>query len=328
VTSRVGCRRLVVLTAIAAFAAAAAGTAVGDSGSTGGAVKSTTFLDTVGEQGPDIETVIVSNDANGNLTFRIDIPTQPSLTEDLRIGVWLDSDADERTGLGVERVQGADHFLLLDRWELGLAEVAFFTCSGSTCSGGKALPTASGPPLRFSYRDGATFTIDAVEVGIELSQRMRFSIEAWTGVGFDPITRRYDFTNAIPDFAPDGAGRWLGYPSAQGEDFWTYESGSVLVSSFSAQPARPRAGTPFALRLALVDAETGAPLTSGSVSCPMNIAGEPLRPRSRGFVGTRAVCTFSIPADVRGRTFQSTISVSAAGEKVTRSVSGRVLAAR
>jgi hypothetical protein len=322
------CRRLVVFTAIGAFAAAAAGGAGGDSGSASGPAKTTTFRDAVGEPGPDIETVVVSNDASGELTFRIDIPNQPLITVDLRIRVWLDSDANVRTGLGVEGVRGADHFLLLDRWELGLGEVAFFTCSGSTCSGGKTLPNASGPPLRFSYLDGATFALDAAELGIELSQRMRFSIEAWTGVGFDPITRRYDFTNAIPDFAPDGAGRWLGYPSAQGEDFWTYESGTVLVRSFSAQPAKPRAGSPFALRLALVSADTGAPVASGLVSCSMTIAGGQVRPRSRGFIGTRAVCEFAIPERTPGRTFESAIFVSFGGERITRSLSGRVLAAR
>ncbi len=317
--------RLVILTAIAALAAAGAA-AAGDSGST---AKSATFRDAVGEQGPDIETVVVSNDANGGLTFRVDIPGYPSITEDLRIRVWLDTDVNANTGLGVEGVRGADYFILLDRWELGLGEVALFTCSGSTCSGGKALPTGSGTSLRFSYRGGvATFTVDSADLGVLSLERLRFSIEAWTGIGFDPIAKRYDFTNAHPDFAPDGAGRWLGFPSAQGEDFWTFDASALLVRSFSAQPAKPRAGRQFAVRLALVATETGAPVTSGSVSCSMKVAGEPLRPRSRGFVGTRAVCAYAIPTNARGRPFQSTISVTFGGEKITRSLSGRVLAAR
>jgi hypothetical protein len=328
VTSRVGCRRLVVLTAIAAFAAGTAGAAISDSGSGANVGKTATFRDFVGEEGPDIETVVVSIDGRGHLSFRIDIPTYPTITDDMRIRIWLDTDANLGTGVGVDGVRGADYFIVLDRWELGLGEVALFICSATTCSGGKALPTSSGTPLRFSYRDGATFTVDPADLGMQGVERVRFSIEAWTGIGFDPITRRYDFTTARSDFAPDGAGRWFGYPSAQGEDFWTYDAQRMLVRSFSAQPAKPRAGRQFALRLAPVDAETGAPLTSGGVSCAMKIGGTPLRPRSRGFVGTRAVCSYSIPADARGQMFQSTISVSSAGEKVTRSVSGRVLAAR
>jgi hypothetical protein len=328
VISSVGRRRLVVLTLIVAFAAGTAGAAISDSGSGADVGKTATFRDAVGEEGPDIETVVVSIDGRGHLSFRIDIPSYPSITDDMRIRVWLDTDVDVTTGLGVEGVRGADYFILLDRWELGLGEVALFTCSGSMCSGGKALPTSLGTPLRFSYRDGATFTVDPADLGMQSVERVRFSIEAWTGIGFDPIARRYDFTNASSDFAPDGAGRWLGYPSAQGEDFWTYEASAVFVKSFSAQPAKPRAGRQFSLRLALIGADTKAPFASGFVSCSMKVAGQPLRPSTRGFVGTRAVCTYSIPPDARGRTFESTISVSAAGEKVVRSLSGRVLAAR
>jgi hypothetical protein len=317
--------RLIALAALAALAAATAGAAVGYSTSVRLAAESTTFSDAVGEDptAPDIGTVVVSNDDSGLLTFRIEIPSHPELTEDLRIRVWLDTDADSETGM-----RGADRFLLVDRWEFGLGEAALFACNGTTCSGGKALPTRSGPPLRFAYRDGATLTVEAGDLGIVGPQRIVFWIEAWSGIGFDPVTRRYDLTNARPDFAPDGAGRRLGYPSAEGEDSWIHDSGSMFVSSFSAQPARPRAGKTFRLLLGATRTDADAPLMTGTVSCSMKIAGTPLRPRSRGFVGTRAVCTFSIPADARGRTFQSTISVSSAGEKVTRSVSGRVLAAR
>lgn len=322
--SRECCRRLVVLTAIVALSAAAAGGAAGDSGSTSGAAKTTTFRDAVGEPGPDIETVVVSSDANGQLTFRIDIPNHPLITDDLRIRIWLDADADVGTGLGQQGVRGADYFLLLDRWELGLGEVGFFTCSGSVCSGGKVLPSGSGTSLRFSYRDGATFTLNAAELGLGRMERVRFSIEAWTGIGFDPVARRYDFTNARPDFAPDGAGRWLGYPDARGADFWTYDARTMLVKSFSATPAKPRAGRPFTLRLVLVRADTGVTLTTGAVSCSTKVGGRALRPSSRGFVSGRATCAFAVPADVRGRVFQSTIAVRFAGATVTRSIAGKV----
>ena len=149
--------RLIVLTA---RRTRGSGAAAGDSGS---AAETTTFGDAVGEDfaAPDIRTVVASNDDGGLLTFRIDIPSHPELTEDLRIRVWLDTDADPETGL-----RGADRYLLVDRWELGLGEVALFTCGGTSCSGGKALPTRSGPPLRFAYRDGATLTVEAADLGV------------------------------------------------------------------------------------------------------------------------------------------------------------------
>jgi hypothetical protein len=312
--------RLTVLIAVAALAAGA-GAAGGNSTSLRSGAESTTFSDAVGEDpaGPDIGKVIASNDDKGLLTFRIEIPSHPQITEDLRIKVWLDTDADASTG-----VRGADRYLVVDRWEFGLAEVALFTCDGNKCSGGKALPRRSGPPVRFAYRDGATLTVDAADLGIVGPQRIPFWIEAWSGIGFDPVTRRYDLTNARADFAPDGAGRRLGDPGAQGEDAWIHDSGPMFAESFSVQPARARAGKPFSMRLAVIRTDTDAPLTSGAVTCSAKIVTKPLRPQSSGFVGNRAVCAFSIPEDATGRSFQSAISVRFAGETLTRTFSGRV----
>jgi hypothetical protein len=314
--------RLISLTALAALAGVAAGVTAGHSTSLGSTAESTTFSDAVGEDltAPDIGTVVVSNDDSGLLTFRIEIPSHPELTEDLRIRVWLDTDADPETGL-----RGADRYLLVDRWELGLGEVALFTCGGNSCSGGKALPRRSGPPLRLAYRDGATLTVEAADLGIVGPQRIVFWIEAWSGIGFDPVTRRYDLTNARADFAPDGAARRLGYPGAEGEeDAWIHDSGSMYASSFSVQPARPRAGKPFSLRLAAISTDTGAPVTSGTVACSMRIAGKSLRPTSSSFAGGSAVCTFSVPAGTERKDFTSTIVLRSQGETLPRTISGRV----
>ncbi len=313
--------RLIFLAALAALAVGAVGSTAGHSTSLRLTAESTTFSDAVGEDlaAPDIGTVVVSNDDTGLLTFRIEIPNHPLLTEDLRIRVWLDTDADSETGL-----RGADRYLLVDRWELGLGEVALFTCGSTVCSGGKALPTRSGPPLRFAYRDGATLTAEAADLGIVGPQRIVFWIEAWSGIGFDPVTRRYDLTNARPDFAPDGAGRRLGYPSAAGEDSWIHDSGTMYAESFSAQPTRPRAGKPFSLRLAAISTDTGAPVTSGTAACSMRIAGKPLRPTSSSFTGGSAVCTFSIPAGTERKDFTSTIALRSQGETLPRTISGRV----
>jgi hypothetical protein len=314
--------RLIFLTALAALAVGAVGSTAVHSTSLRLTAESTTFSDAVGEDlaAADIGTVVVSNDDTGLLTFRIEIPNHPLLTEDLRIRVWLDTDADSETGL-----RGADRYLLVDRWALGLGEVALFTCGGTSCSGGKALPTRFGPPLRLAYRDGATLTVEAAGLGIVGPQRIVFWIETWSGIGFDPVTRRYDLTNARPDFAPDGAARLLGYPGAEGEeDAWIHDSGSMYASSFSVQPARPRAGKQFSLRLAAISTDTGSPVTSGTVACSMRIAGKPLRPTSSSFTGGSAVCTFSIPTGTKRKDFTSTIVLRSQGETLPRTISGRV----
>jgi hypothetical protein len=311
--------RLIVLIALGAVTVGAAGSTVGHSSSVGAAA-STTFSDAVGEDpiAPDVGTVVVTSDS-GLLTLRIEIPSHPLLTDDLRIRVWLDTDADPQTGL-----QGADRYLIVDRWEYGLGEAALFAC-GTTCDGGKTLPMRAGPPLRFAYSNGATFTVLAADLGIRGPQRVVFWIEAWSGIGFDPVTRRYDLTNARSDFAPDGAARRLGNPSAQGEeDAWTHDSGSMYASSFTAQPTKPRAGKQFILRLAAITTDTGSPVTSGTASCSMRIAGKPLRPTSKAFADGAAVCTFSIPASTKGKEFISTIVLRSQGETLPRTVSGQV----
>ena len=110
-------RGRLVLAAIAT--AAAVGATAGHSESLRETPESTTFVDAVAEDpaAPDIGTVVVSNDDSGLLTVRIEIPSHPVLTEDLRIRVWLDTDANSETGL-----RGADRYLYVDRWELGLGE--------------------------------------------------------------------------------------------------------------------------------------------------------------------------------------------------------------
>jgi hypothetical protein len=183
--------------------------------------------------------------------------------------------------------------------------------------------------LRFSYENGvAVFSFDAAKLArqepfrIGGLERFRFWIVVESGVRFDPSTGRWDFTDWRRDVAPTEPPAGRGFPSR--DQFWIYESRPLLVKDFSSAPARPRAGKPFALRLAAIHSDTGAALTSGAVACSSTIANKPLRPRSRGFVDERAVCVFAIPANAKGRTLRSTISVQFGGTKLARSVSGRV----
>lgn len=294
---------------------------------------SATFEDAVGEDpaGPDITTVSVSNDDAGELTFRVALPSHPILTEDLRIRIWLDYDDDPATGLDGLR-NGLDHFLLVNPGSLGVGEAGLFVCQpnydqsgqrvGSMCSGGRE--SAMRASLRFSYDKGAVFSFDSEKLKrtepftIGSLKRFRFLVEVWSGIRYDPATRTWDFTNAHWDFAPTEKQ----FPSR--DEYWVYESRPLLVKSFSATPATPRAGGSFALRLAAIRTDTGAALTSGTVSCSFKLAGQTLRPRSARFVGRRAVCVFAIPTSARGRRFRTAISVQSGGTRLTRSLSGRV----
>ncbi len=271
--------------------------------------KQTVFRDAVAESpaGPDVRLVTVSSDAD-LLTFRIDVPTHRVLTEDMRLRVWLDADDDRKTGLAVEGLEGFDHHLVVDRWELGYGAVGLFRCSGSVCSGGRD-PESS---LRFAYADGATFAIEARELGLRRLERVSFSVVVTTGIRFDPVARSYDVTNARLDTAPEPG------------TVWTYDARVLRVTSFSAAPAKVRAGTLQIMRLGAIRTDTGKVLTKGRVSCSARIDGKVVPVRAQRFVGPRAVCAFAVPANTSGKRFRSTIGIVFGGAEVSRSLSGRI----
>ena len=316
--------------ALVVFAPEAAGGAADGQALTQTAANGATFQDATGEAAgaPDITKVVVSNDDKGVLTFSVAIPSHPVLTEDMRIFIWFDFDDDPTTGLA----QGLDHLLVVDVGSVGFgaAGLAFCGYPGPSCGVVEGwLGFGARVSLRFSYENGAAvFSFDAAKLArkepfrIGGLERFRFWIVVESGVRFDPVTRRWDFTDWRRDVAPTDPPVGSGFPAR--DQFWIYESRPLLVRDFSANPATPRAGRPFALRLAAIRTDTGAALTSGAVSCSFTIAGKPLRSRSQGFVGQRAVCVSAIPANAKGRTFRGTISVQSGGAKLTRSVSGRV----
>jgi hypothetical protein len=265
-----------------------------------------TFEDARSENpaGIDISRVVVTSNAYGEIVFRVDIPTDSTFTDDMRIRIWVDSDDDPTTGLhstGAGLLGGGDYFLLADNFGAELYG----------CSNPPACDTF-GPKQQFSfgfsYRDGATFTIDADDLG--KTKRFRFAVSAYDGLVYTPDVG-YDFTNAHFDVAP-GLNEW-----------WTYDTRALLAKRFSATPTRARAGKQFTLALTTVRTDTGA-VARGRVSCSFKTGGRSLAPRSRGFVRDAARCAFDIPASSRGKRFRSSITVVAAGHTLTRSVSGRI----
>jgi hypothetical protein len=269
------------------------------------AANSAQFQDATGEdpQGPDITSVAVSNSDEGLITFRINIPNRATLTEDMRVRVWVDSDSNRQTGLTVPNREGLDAFLLWDR-----DGVQFFRCSGSSCSGGRVQGT-----LRASYRSGATFGISAYDLK---TKRFRFTVEAAAGLRFDPATKTFDVTNARWDYAP-----------AQ-EQLWSYTvrfgPSRLLVKSFSTTPAQPTAGKTLIARLAATRNDTGAVLSRGRVSCVASIGGKPVKPRSQRFSAGQAVCVYAIPAKARGQRIRGSVTIALEGVKVTKAFSRKI----
>ena len=269
------------------------------------AANEVSFEDARGEDpsGPDITRVVVRNGADGLLTFRINIPSHPTLGEDMRITVWVDSDFDRATGLTGDELAGFDYFLRRDRDGTRL-----FRCGASSCS--NAVPQRT---LAFSYGGGATFSVNAFELA---TKRFRFRIDATAGIGFDPATRRYDFTKAKLDFAPGQS------------QFWTYDvrlgPSRLVAKSLSLTPSRTTPGKPLRVALIATRGDTGPAVASGRAACSATIGGKPAKLRSSGFARGRATCTFVIPKNAEGRTIRGSITIVSGTQRVTKTFSRRI----
>ena len=306
--SRVGLGASLVLAVLGAAAANATPGAL--------ATNTATYGDERGEDplGPDITTVRVSNDDAGAITIRVDIPTHPTLTEDMRLRLWF-ADGDPATGLSEG---GADAFILVDAYLLGLGHAGLYTCRGNTCS--TVWPDRPvSASLRFSYARGARFTIDAadLDIGTALgtSTRLDFSVAAYSNVAYDPATG-FDLSHAHFEFAPGPT------------DQWTYlvqvGPSRLIVRQFGIGPSPSRAGQPMVVSLAARRDDTGTAVTTGKVACKATIAGRALRPRFRGFAAKSAVCWYRLPGTARGKTVRGSISLAYAGKSVTRTFVRRI----
>jgi hypothetical protein len=245
----------------------------------------------------DIARVVVGSSEDGEIAFRIELPTNPTFTDDMRIRVAIDTN-DEKAMARREN----EYFFLVDNYGANL-----YACRNPP------MCDVFGPRLwrsfGFSYAAGAaTFSTELDDLGGV--KRLRLRAIAYDGIAITPGVG-YDFTNAHVDFAPE-AERW-----------WTYDTRALVAKSFSASPASPRAGRPFSLSLTTVRTDTGA-IARGPVSCSFKLAGKTLTARAHGFIGRRARCAFDIPATSRGARFRSSISVAVAGHALTRSISGRI----
>ena len=198
------------------------------------------------------------------------------LTEDMRFFIWLDYDDRSTTGLD----QGLDHLLMVDVGAVGFgaAGLAFCGYPGPSCGVVEGWrPFGERASLRFSYENGVAVSPSMPR---SLHGGSRSGSEAWSASASGSWWRAGFATTLSPDAGTPrtGAGtlRLLTAPHAgfpERDQFWVYESRSLLVKDFSTVPATPRAGKPFALRLAVIHSGTGAAL-SGAVSCSATNRGQ------------------------------------------------------
>jgi hypothetical protein len=275
---------------------------------TAATANSATFTDSTGEdpQGPDITTVVVSNNDAGQISFRMNIPNRPTLGADMILEVWVDSDNNVQTGS--PDLGGADYVMQVVR-----NEIALYKWDGTDYT--RRFGDPSAVTLSFSYQGGITIRISANELGN--TKRFKFFVVAISGIVVDPVTGDLDGSNSKADVAPGG-----------GAGLYPFEVKTaptrLVVRSFAPRPAKPVAGRTLSLRLRAVRSDTGAGVRGGRVICAGRVGGTALRAQSGRFVGTEAVCTWAIPANAKGKTFRGSVTIVFEGLRTTRSFSRRI----
>jgi hypothetical protein len=270
------------------------------------AANSTTYNDSVGEDpaAPDITTLVVSNTDAGLITFKINIPNRPALTQDMLIGIDVDTDNNAATGSS----DGTDYAI-----EYFQGEAALFRWDGTNFTRRPGDPPFTS--LVTSYQGGLTLNISAAELGN--TKAFKFAVIVIAGLVIDPATGDLDFTNAVADFAPAvGAGL---YPYAV-----KITPPTLVVRSLKPTPAKPAAGKPFTLKLVAARSDTGAVVQNGRVTCVGRVGSARLKAQVQRVQGGAATCTWSIPANAKGKGFRGSVTVSFEGLKAAQSYTGKV----
>jgi hypothetical protein len=234
---------------------------------------------------PDITSVRVTDAKDGWISFAISTPNYATLPGESPLFVEIDRDANPRTGDGGAEalVTAVGGEVQLEHWD-----------------GGRREWFADDAPTRVRARNsGNVITVDVHRSELENTRRFGFSVVA------ADFNVEAEEVLAI-DFAPDD-GTFYSYTMAN-------KAALLLTKTrLFGVPARPRAGKPFAINLAVRRSDTNRGITSGKVTCRVLLDGKPLRAKGRVAAGA-ARCTFVVPATAKGDLLRGTIAVRVGGK--------------
>lgn len=258
-----------------------------------------TFTDTSNDAGtaPDIRTVVVSNDAGGKYTFRINVG-QLTLPSNVLILILMDTDQNAATGNA-----GADYVFACDESD---GSFALLKWNGTTFA---AVPSST-----FSVTDdstGVTASFNKSDIGN--SSAMNFVVASVEGGQVAP---------GHTDLAPDSG-------------VWNYAQGAAAALTLTASSARaPRtvkAGKTFIVVMLAARSDTGEYVNDeigGATSCKATVAGKPVKLLGAGFVEATspelAGCQFRAPKNAKRKTIRGSITVTFQDVSVTKTFSVRV----
>jgi len=264
---------------------------------------SQTFTDSTGEDpaAPDITTVVVSNDDAGLITFKVNISNRPTLTTDMTVLMFLDTDQQATTG--DSQASGAEYAIELDPGSVGL-----FKWNGSDY-----VAAPSQTSVTYSYdATGATIRASAVDLGG--TKGFNFFLAAFSGITTDAAGNA-DFTNAKVDAAPDA-----------GHGVYTYQVLTKLtlnVEAFTTSPKPAKAGKKFVASLAATESDTKGPVQAGAVTCTATVGGKHPSATVHRVANGIATCSWVLPRNVKG-TLRGTVSLTVKGTTVVRAFAVKV----
>jgi len=281
----------------------------------GAASGSESFTDPAGDSGvaPDITNVLVENDDEGLLTFRVTLANRRALGPDDVVAVLIGTD-DPSLYAGRD-FDGTNFALVLD----GTNGPSLHEWNGVDLDPINPRPAS----VTGSFADGvATLTVRQEDLAPgfpDLSVPIQLQFYA-LGIAF----------NGSDVVAQD---------RAPGRDLYPYrlaEPLRVVVTSF-APAKRVKAGKTLVVLMGEARADTGAPVGSGEVSCRARLGHAALRGKGR-FVTVKlkspvtgelvksrnAACTWHVPRSARGKTIRGTMTVTESGVANTRSFTTRV----
>jgi hypothetical protein len=237
-----------------------------------------TFPDATGDSGiaPDLTGVVISNDANGQLDIRIDIPGQPELAGNALLFLVMNTDINLVTG--APNTFGGDYYFVLDGFD---RTFGLYRWDGSQW---QPQDTAA----QVSYSGGAHISVNRSELGS--TDEFGFYAKSFVD-GSGPESGRVDF---VPDSSTETYMFPLPIP----------EEPAVQLKSVAVVPSGPpRAGGRFTISVTAVLVVDGrkVAVAPSKLICTMTVGGRRVAARI-GSVGQLAkTCSAVIPKDARGK---------------------------
>jgi hypothetical protein len=250
------------------------------------------YDDAAGDSGtaPDITSVVVSNDAGNQITFRINV-AKLVVPSDGHVLIAIDTDQNASTGY-----HGIDYMFVGD-----LSTNSFAVARWSGSDFGETSDSTAGARTDDT---GLTFSINSSELGNTTS----FSFWARTIHGSDVSAGNYDD-------APD-------------QGAWDYQLGSTAPLRLSvglSTVGKARAGKPFVAVIEVVRSDgADTTLNPGDVSCAARAGATPLKARTTVADGPAAGCGWLLPKKSRGKTLHASITAALDGATVTKTFTRKI----